>query len=278
MFPLNSITKGTFPNAFRAKLCLTQPVLKENVIAQNIVTMTSQFLASIFCWYWTFKTNRHVDGICPDKKMSSIGNYRRNFTTFAQTNRYIKINYYYLLFHQGLIFSVIQASFTVTPETNFLISNICDFFYINLYHGIFLPLKMRVPPKRQKAKTHCSNFFVRKPQFLEARCAVHSEHYPERNLSNSALTCKGKSQKRKVKGVCHFQSSSMLTKASPVQIDVSKSRIENDANPGKIELCQPDGIEDIFSSKKSKKLDEISPVPTPVVMLVTPWSGKERKP
>ena len=277
MFPINSIIRGTFPNGFRAKICLSQPVFEENIVAQNIVPMISQFLWSIFSWYSTYKINRHLNGICPDKKMSCIGKYRRNFTTFEQTNGYIKINYYYLLLHQGLIFSVIQATFTVTPETNFLISNICDFIYINVYHGIFLPMKMGIPPKRSRLR-HFSDFFVRKPQFLEARCPVRSRHYLERKSKQESMEAK---IKRKVNvGACHKARFSLLTKTPLGQIDVCHSPIETEANPDKIELCQidQDGTEDFSMPKKSRKSDEISPVQTPITILVTPWRGKERKP
>lgn len=74
--------------------------------------------------------------------------------------------------------------------------------------------------------------------------------------------------KRKVKEVSHNQ---MLTKTTLGQIEVHNSGIENGAKPG---LSQPERIETL---KKIRKL-EISPVQTPVVMLVTPWRGKERKP
>ena len=267
MFPLRSIIIGTFPNAFRAKLCLTQPVLEKNIMAQNIVPMITQFLWSVFCWYWTFKVNRFVDGVCPDKKMSSIGKYRRNFTTFSQTTRYIKINYYYLLFHQGLIFSLIQAAFTMTPEANFHISAICDFFYINVYHGIFLPLTMVIPSKR-KRQTHCSDFFVRKPQFLEARCPEHSETYPQRKSPNSALTCRRESMETVIVNVKKVES---LRKNQYSKTSLGHFEAE------KIELCQPGEIEHF--SKKNNKWDEISSVGTPVVMLVTQGRrGKERTP
>ena len=54
-------------------------------------------------------------------------------------------------------------------------------------------------------------------------------------------------------------------------------------NSDQIELCKrkPDGFEDFLVRKKSgsqKKVDEISPVLTPVVILVTPWRAKERNP
>ena len=127
MFPLNSIVKGTFPNTFRTKLCLCKPVLKENIVAQNIVTLTSQVLASIICAYWTFKINQLLRSLCPRKKMSCIGNFRRNFTTLNQTTGYIKFNSYYDLLHQRIVFRVSQVAFKVTSETNVFISMITDF-------------------------------------------------------------------------------------------------------------------------------------------------------
>ena len=108
-------------------LCLCKPVLKENIVAQNIVTLTTQVLASNICAYWTFNTNQFLRSLCPRKKMSCIGNFRRNFTTLNQTTGYIKFNSYYHLLHQRIVFRVSQVAFKVTSETNVFISMITDF-------------------------------------------------------------------------------------------------------------------------------------------------------
>ena len=138
------------------------------MVAQNIVTLISQVLASIICAYWTFKINQFLRSLCPRKKMSCIGNFRRNFTTLNQTTGYIKFNSYYHLLHQGIVFSVSQVAFKVTPETNFMISMITDFLYINIFHGITFTSKIKIPPKDASIRP-LGSISAQKPQSLEAR-------------------------------------------------------------------------------------------------------------
>ena len=283
MFPLKSINKGNFQDAFRSKLCLGRPVLNENlngdIVRQNIVPMISQFLVSIFCWYWTLKTNQHLRGICPDRKMSSIGKYRRNFTTFEETTRYIKTNYYYLLFHQGLIFSLIQAVFTVTPETNFLLSNTCDFVYIGVYHGIFLPSKMTIPSKKNRQRLY-SDFFVRKPQFLEPRRHMHINDYLGKDCFalRSVPICKSESLQidEKEGKIC---SAFLTTDVLLNQVEVRTSPAKLKTRPTDIGLPERKPIETLCCSteiRSGAKLDGFLPVSPPVPILVTPWREKER--
>ena len=131
--------------------------------------LISPFLVWIFCIYWKFKTNRYLHRMCPQQKMSSIGKFRRNFTTFEQTTQFISINFFYGFVHQGLLFGLLQA-FSFKPETNFLLANICDYLYMDIYHGIVLPMFMEIPPTvSQNKQRRAADFFVQKPQFLEPR-------------------------------------------------------------------------------------------------------------
>ena len=105
--------------------------------------------------------------MCPDGKMSSIGKYRRNLSTFEETAQYIQIFVFYFVIHKGLVLSIFQM-LSLKPETNLLISNVSDLLFINIYHGIFLPIKMKVPLSTSKKKAS-SDFFVYKPSILEPR-------------------------------------------------------------------------------------------------------------
>ena len=137
--------------------------------------LMSPFLIWTCCIYFKFKTNQYLHGICPLQKMSNIGKFRRNFATFEQTMQFIHIYFFYGYFFYGLSFSLFQA-FSLEPQTNFLLSNISDFLYMNVFHGIFLPMNMKIPPTLSlNRRRRASHFFVRRPQFLEPRRPVQSE-------------------------------------------------------------------------------------------------------
>ena len=70
--------------------------------------------------------------------------------------------------HQGIVFSVSQVAFKVTPETNFMISMITDFLYINIFHSIAFPSKIKIPPKDANIRP-LGSISAQKPQSLEAR-------------------------------------------------------------------------------------------------------------
>ena len=137
--------------------------------------LISPFLVWISCTYWKFRTNQYLSKMCPQQKMSKIGRFRRNFTTFEQTMQFLNINFCYGLLHQGFFFSLIKG-FSFEPQTNFHLANLCDYLYMDIYHGIFLPIMMEIPPTLgMNSRRPATDFFVRKPKFLEPRRPVQSE-------------------------------------------------------------------------------------------------------
>ena len=165
--PYSLFSTKSFNNAFGTKVCLARSIADHDVLRKNVVPL---FLIASLTWmifiFLKAKTKQYLQGICPDGKMSSIGNFRRNFKTYDQTTKYIQITVYFFTFHRGIVFSLFQT-FSSHPDANRMISNVIDFLYINIFHGILLPLKMEVPPSTEKKVKR--PFYVRKPQILEPR-------------------------------------------------------------------------------------------------------------
>ena len=148
--------------------------------------LVSAFLVWTFSLYTKFKTIQYLRGICPQQKMSSIGKFRRNFTTFEQTMQFIHIYFFYGVV-RGISLCLFQA-FSFEPQTNFLLANILDYLYMDVYHGIFLPLIMKIPPTLStNRQRHPTGFFVRRPTFLEPRRPVQSKE--ENSTRGSAALC-----------------------------------------------------------------------------------------
>ena len=159
------------------------------------------FLIASLTWmifiFLKAKTKQYLQGICPDGKMSSIGNFRRNFTTFDQTTKYIQITVYFFTFHRGIVFSLFQT-FSSHPDANRMISNVIDFLYINIFHGILLPLKMEMPPSTGKRVKR--TFYVRRPQNLEPRrefCVNGRSSLPKKSDSLQVSFCSANGAVRK---------------------------------------------------------------------------------
>ena len=169
MSPLHSIIGGTFSDAFRSKICLLQSVSDFSprlFVKQNISPLIWPIIAIAFCRYWKFKAKQYIKGMCPNNNMSSVGKYKRNFANFDQTFKWLQVHFFYLLLQQVILLSVL-LTVNLRPQTKAFIVHINYVLYWSLYHGIYLPTKMKIPefPDRRLV----SSFFVRAPQFLESR-------------------------------------------------------------------------------------------------------------
>ena len=196
MSPLKSIISGTFSDNFRSKLCLHQSVSEIYVIKQNIAPLIAPLIATIFCTYWEFKSKRYLKGMCPNGNLSGIGNYRRNFATFEDTVRWIQIHFIQLVLQQAVLFTLLQV-LECKPETNSLLTNISYVWFIDIYHGIWLPAKMNIPNYQERKRV--SSFFVRPMQSFEPRCLVLDDHHRVVTVSKEVNTSKVAFKKRKKK-------------------------------------------------------------------------------
>ena len=183
---LNAFIKDIFHTNFGFKVCSLKSIADHDVWRKDIMPLISPFLVWTWCLYWKFKTNRYLHRICPLQKMTKIGKFRRNFTTFEKTMQFIHMYFFYVLV-RGLSFALFQA-FSFDPQTNFLLKNLSDYLYMDVYHGIFVPLIMEIPPTlRMNRRRNATDFFVRRPKFLEPRRPVQSEEGNSISRGSAAL-------------------------------------------------------------------------------------------
>ena len=196
--PYSLFSTKSFHYAFGTKVCLARSIEDHDVLKRNVVPL---FLTATLGWVIVIllkaRTKQYLQGICPDGKMSSIGNFRRNYTTFDQTTKYIQITVYFFTFHRGIVFSLFQT-FSSHPDANKLISNVIDFLYINIFHGILLPLKMEVPPSTEKKVKR--PFYVRTTPILEPRhefCVNGRSTLPKKSDTPQVSSCSTEEAVRK---------------------------------------------------------------------------------
>ena len=148
-------------------MCMLQPSKngKEKSSLKKILVMTvSSCLATVLRLFISLRVRRYISGICPNGRMAAIGKYRRNLIDFEENSRYI-------LFWAIYASSVVTLRKTammfpeISPVTIYRIGHGTALVFIWLFHGLLLPLSMKIPWK-SKHPRKASQFYVQKPVLL----------------------------------------------------------------------------------------------------------------
>ena len=142
-----------------ARVCLLEPLqTEEKNISRRIETLVYPFLAEATNQYFSWKARVYIHGVCPNKRMSCIGKYRRNLMSFAETSLYLSCwAGYSVLEGAVVIVAMVIGSPGSTSTLVFWIHNFLAFAFIDVFHGIYIPLSMTLPsslPTRNKRKLH----------------------------------------------------------------------------------------------------------------------------
>ena len=96
--------------------------------------------------------------------MSWIGNYRRNLITFKEN--FIYLFTWWLCSAYILILTLICVRLSVTPKTVFWLFNSFQLVFIDIFHGLVIPWRMKIPWRTPQQKERPSQFYVLKPPEL----------------------------------------------------------------------------------------------------------------
>ena len=159
-YPVLQIIRGTFLQSTQARVCLFKPILAdEEGIKGRISSLVYPCVAEVFNRYFSRKVFHYLNGICPNKRMSCIGNYRRNLIFFRETSHYVsRWACYSILEGTVMIVAMTSDSDKLTSTMVFWIHNVLAFTFIDIFHGLIIPLNMAlplatVPKKGQKFRT-----------------------------------------------------------------------------------------------------------------------------
>ena len=158
-YPLINMIQGTFLQSTMARVCLLEPLqTEEKNISRRIETLVYPFLAEASNQYFSWKARVYIHGVCPNKRMSCIGKYRRNLMSFAETSLYLSCwAGYSVLEGTVVIVAMVIGSPGSTSSLVFWVHNFLAFAFIDVFHGIYIPLSMTLPsslPTRKKQKLH----------------------------------------------------------------------------------------------------------------------------
>ena len=169
MFPLLQMFRGTFKQSTQAFISPTTNILlflesscivvqaricmleqlhsNEESMKGRIISLVYPCLAEIFNQYFSRKVLSYLNGICPTKKMSCIGKYRRNLIFLEETSRYLSYWAGYAIL-DGSITMVAMTSKLASPTLLFWIHNILAFAFIDVFYGLYVPLNMKLPSEK----------------------------------------------------------------------------------------------------------------------------------
>ena len=158
------------------KACLHLPIdgeLAEPHFKRMIIRIIG-FINMIFCvLLFSQRARKIIKGHCPDKKMSSIGKYRRNLIDFDDTlalsiiSSIIGMWPILWLLEYNIYFK--QTQYTLSPKDVFTVESLFDLFYSEGFISILtFALSLRDVPVTKEAPRQ-TIFYVRSPKGLEPR-------------------------------------------------------------------------------------------------------------
>ena len=144
-YPIKPILNGTFTESTQARICLQRALdtEEEGALRGRILSLIFPCLCQILNRYFSAKVSTFLSGLCPNKRMSCIGKFRRNLIDLADTSMYITCWALYACLDNILLLMAITTSSPVfAPQSFFFLYNLVSFVFIDIFHGLVIPLRM----------------------------------------------------------------------------------------------------------------------------------------
>ena len=142
-YPIKAIVNGSFRESTQARICLQMPLDTDeaSVLRGRITSLIFPCLAEIINRYFSTKVATFLRGLCPNNKMGCIGKFGRNLIDFGATSKYISCWALYACL-DGLLVLLAMKSQTFTSQNFYNIYNAVSFVFIDIFHGLVIPLNM----------------------------------------------------------------------------------------------------------------------------------------
>ena len=187
LHPVVPILRGTFQETTQARICLLLPLNNNfNVIKGQMQSLVFPCLTEVYNRYWLRKVRRLVEGLCPNGRMSCVGSYRRNLLPLEETSKYLTYWAVYAAVEGTIVITYMTTNF-LQPSAYFWLHFALGFAFIEVYHGVVIPLRMEVPAL--PAPRGLPGFYVRAP-LLQPRRYVEGSPLPPSPPPASPLPCR----------------------------------------------------------------------------------------
>jgi hypothetical protein len=165
------------PDSTYGKTCLKIPLDISDVNnTGRLHILAHVFIQEFFNQYWSHRVYRYKKGVCPTGKMASWGKYRRNLISFKETSRYLSCWTVFAITTTVIVVTSVYVNMFTTTNL-FWLNNLLVFAFVDIFHGIVIPLRMKIPSKSTNQTALTSNFYVRKPDELEPRRVFTGNQY-----------------------------------------------------------------------------------------------------
>ena len=165
--------KGQFPQgSVRGTICLLTPIdnepHKKNLVLVYGINLIYGFISTVYVFYLAFRCIRFTKTMCPGKKMSCIGKYKRNVLSYGDTVALsVAWNTNTMLFP---VFMEFLEHLHISPKAVFLVDT---FYYVFTYEIVTLLIVFTLSNRDfpvHSAPPKISQFYVHSPpNLLEPR-------------------------------------------------------------------------------------------------------------
>ena len=138
---------------------MLQPIEQnKDTVKKPLIGAPFFFIPFIFCKLMNYKVKRYIFGFCPKGSMAAIGKYRRNLIDFRENLNFID---FWTVWVVWLL--AIRIGFVIypdrTPRQVFYTHHGTYLLFVWFFHGLVLPLSMKIPWKYPRKET-VSSFYV----------------------------------------------------------------------------------------------------------------------
>ena len=163
-FLIMPLFQGTLAEIPYSKMCMLKPTeitKSDTSMTKSLVLVAIPLIIATYKQLITYKVRKYASGICPNGRRGAFGKYRRNLIDFEENSRYI--SYWMVYLSIGAAISQVTTMIPgVSPVTDFRIAHGGFLTFVWFFHGLILPLKMKIPWK-SKWPRKTSPFYVHKP-------------------------------------------------------------------------------------------------------------------
>ena len=138
--PLSKQLKPGYPeNTVIGKICLKQQLhFSKNHISPRLIGFIFPFLMLLGVIFWSRSKQRYVVGQCYS---GFGGKHRRNMFTYSETYAYNCLWCGFIIVENLLLLFLEYYSESINVETSQAIYHLFFFLFIDLCHGLYLPIK-----------------------------------------------------------------------------------------------------------------------------------------
>ena len=184
IFTIMPLIQGTVSANPNGRMCMLRPtdtLKSESNITKTLLSLVFPLIITAYKQLITYKVRKYVSGLCPNGRRGAFGKYRRNLIDFEENSRYIS---YWLVYAAiaSTIRNLANMFPCISPVTVFRLANGDNLVFLWLFHGLILPLNMKIPWK-SKSPRKASSFYVHKPLLPWIYPRTTTPPHPSRSTS-----------------------------------------------------------------------------------------------